>query len=111
MKSIRWYDRNPDLKEVFEFIQGLAPDIQNKIAHEILHILMHDFNLNLDEKINNIVKNYTYDCNRWYDRNVNLFSSFEIIKDMTSVQRAQVIEKIITSILFVYIEESNGINA
>lgn len=111
MKHIRWYDKNPDLKDVFEFIQGLDSKIQNKIAQEILQILMHDFNLDLDEKINNIVKNYNYDCNRWYDNNINLFSSFEIIKSMSSVQKSQVIEKIITSILFVYIEENSNINA
>lgn len=110
MKHIRWYDKNPDLKDVFEFIQGLDSAIQNKIANEILQILMHDFGLNLDEKINNIVKNYNYDCNRWYDNNVNLFSSFEIIKSMSSVEKSKVIEKIITSILFVYIEESSNIN-
>ena len=105
MKHIRWYDKNPDLKEVFEFIQELDSDVQKEIAKDILQILMNDFNLNLDEQINDIGKNYNYDCKRWYDENIDLFTSFEIIKTFSIETQAKIINKIITAILLLHLEK------
>jgi hypothetical protein len=105
MKKIRWYDKNPDLKEVFEFIEKLDKEAQNKIAQDILQILMKDFGLNLDEKINTIIKDYNYECKRWYDENIDLYTSFEIIRGFSLPMQGLIIEKMITSILFVYLEE------
>lgn len=105
MKHIRWYDKNPNLREVFEFIQGLDDLIQKKIAKDIIQILMNDFNLDLDEKINNISKNYTYECKRWYDKNIDLFTSFDIIKSLPLKLQNEIVKKIVESILFVYLEQ------
>lgn len=105
MKNVRWYDRNPDLKEVFEFIQELDSSIQKEIGKDIIQMLMNDFNLDLDDEINRISKNYNYDCKRWYDDNIDLFTSFEIIKKMPSVQKVQVIQKIVMTVLLIYLEE------
>lgn len=107
MKHVRWYDKNPDLKEVFEFIQGLDLPIQNEMAKDILQILMKDFGLNLDNQINQISTDYNYECKRWYDENIDLFSSFEIIRNMPMEQQTRVIRKIITSILLMYLGEAN----
>lgn len=104
MKYVRWYDTNPDLKDVFEFIQELDDSIQKKIAEGILQILMNDFNLDLDEKINTISKNYTYKCKRWYDNNIDLFTSFDIIKSLPHELQNEIVRKIVESILFVYLE-------
>ena len=109
MKHIRWYDKNPDLKEIFEFIQGLDDIYQNKIAQDILQMLMCDFRLNLDEKINAISKNYTYDCKRWYDQNIDLFTSFEIIRDFSPELQREIINKIIKTVLFIYLEEGKNV--
>lgn len=105
MAHIRWYDKNPGLKELFEVIEGLEPSIQNQIGQDILQCLMNDFGLNLDEQINTISKNYTFKCNRWYDNNIDFFTSFEIIKGFSPEFQKQVIEKIITTILFIYLEQ------
>ncbi len=110
MKHVRWYDKNPDLKDVFDFIEELDESIQDKIAQDILQILINDFKLDLDEKINTICKNYNYTCKRWYDGNIDLFSSFEIIKGFSLQMQEQVIKKIIESILYIYIEEYGEIN-
>lgn len=104
MKYVRWYDRNPDLKEVFEFIQELDNSVKNEIAKDIMQILVNDFNLNLDEKINMISKNYTFNCKRWYDNNIDLFSAFEIIKSLPVEVQNQIVRKIIDTILFIYFE-------
>lgn len=95
MKNIRWYDKNPDLKRLFEFIQELDENLQAEIAKDIIQILMTDFNLDLDAEIKNIHKNYNYECKRWYDENIDLFSSFEIIRNMPEKQQNQVVKKII----------------
>lgn len=104
MRRIRWYDKNPDLKDIFEFIEGLDESIQKKIANDIVQILLNDFGLDLDEKINNISKNYTYECKRWYDNNIDLFTSFDIIKDLSEELQNEIAKKIVESILFVYLE-------
>lgn len=99
MKYIRWYDKNPDLKDIFEFLEGLDISAQRKVAKEILLILLNDFHLQLDEQINNIAKNYTYSCKRWYDYNIDLFTSFEIIRKLPKKLQKQLIEKIVSSLL------------
>lgn len=99
MKHIRWYDKNSDLKDIFEYLEGLDGSIQRKIAEDILQILMNDFHLNLDEKINNIAKNYTYECKRWYDYNIDLFTAFEIIKTLSKDLQTKLIEKIVESLM------------
>lgn len=104
-QNTRWYDKNPDLKEVFEFIEGLDVSIQKIIAQDILQILMNDFGLNLDEQINSICKNYNFKCSRWYDNDINLFTSFEIIKGFSLELQQKFIEKVIATILFIYIQE------
>lgn len=108
MEKIRWYDKNPDLKEIFEFIKQLDKQVQNEIAHDILQILMNDITLNLDEKLNKISTDYNYECKRWYDENIDLFSSFEIIKELPEFQKRDVINKIIQTVLLMYLENNNG---
>ena len=105
MNNIRWYDKNPDLKEVFEFIQKLDKTRQDSIAQEIIQILMNDFNLNLDKEINTIAKNYTYNCKRWYDNNIDLFTSFDIIRAFPKDLQQQVANKIVATVLFMYFDE------
>lgn len=107
MAYSRWYDKNPDLKEVFEFIENLDEESKISIAQEILQILVSDFGLDMDSKINKISAEYNYDCNRWYDYNIDLFTSFELIKDFGDVQQQEAINKIITTILFMYLEREN----
>lgn len=114
MKYERWYDKNIELKEVFEFIQGLNEELQAKIAQDVLQVLMGDFNLDLDDKINEISRNYNYECKRWYDNDINLFTVFELIKRFSISEQQKIIKKIVESILLIYLESGelriNGVN-
>lgn len=104
MKHVRWYDKNPNLKDIFEYIQGLDDAVKAKIGQDILQILVNDFNLNLDDRINAITKDYNYECSRWYDNNIDLFVSFAIIKDLPEGFQEEVAKKIVESLLFMYAE-------
>lgn len=107
MKYERWYDKNANLKSVFEFIEGLDIPVQNDMAKDIIQILMSELGSNLDEKLNAISKNYNYECRRWYDNNVDLFSSFEIIKNLPDEMKRVVVKKIIESALLMYFSGEN----
>ena len=108
MKYIRWYDKNPDLREVFDFIETLNEPYQIQIAHDIIQILMKDFHLDLDKELNEINKNYTFPCKRWYDQNIDIFTCFELIKGLSDELREQIIKKIIQTALFIYLEEERN---
>lgn len=102
MKYVRWYDKDANLQAVFEFIQGLDLPVQNEMAKDILQILVNELGLDLDQQINQIKKNYNYECRRWYDNNVDLFSSFELIKNLPDEMKKEVVKKIIESALVMY---------
>lgn len=104
MKHLRWYDKNPKLCELFELIQNMDNSAKDNLAQDIIQILINDFELNLDEEINNISKNYTYKCQRWYDYNIDLFSSFEIIKTLPEEMQNKIVSKIVETIWLLYLE-------
>lgn len=99
MNYIRWYDKNSDLKDIFDFLESLDTKAQKKVAKDIILILLNDFHLDVDEKLNKVHKNYTYQCKRWYDYNVDLFTSFEIIRDLSKKQQKLFVEKIVATLL------------
>lgn len=105
MNSIRWYDKNPNLKDVFEFLEGLDERLQRTIAKDILQILVNDFNFDFDYELNRICKHYNFDCKRWYDKDIDLFSSFEIIKTLSPKLQDLIAKKIIENIVFIYLKE------
>lgn len=105
MKYVRWYDNNPNLKQVFDFIQDLDKPFKDAIANDIIQILVNDFGLDMDEKINMISKDYTFNCKRWYDNNIDLFSAFEIIKSLPENMQNEVVKKIVETIMHIYLGE------
>lgn len=98
MENIRWYDQNPNLSEVFEIIQKLDTSVQSGVAQDIIQMLVSDFGLDLDKELNRIGKNYNYECKRWYDHNIDLFSSFEIIKNFSDELKNETVNKMLASI-------------
>jgi hypothetical protein len=105
MEYVRWYDKNPELKEAFEFIEGLDISIQEQIAQDMIQILMNDFGLNSDSEINRIFEGYTYECKRWYDQNIDFFTSFEIIKFLPEGVQHEVVKRILDTVMLIYIGE------
>lgn len=109
MKNIRWYDKNPKLKQVVEFVEGLPAEYQDIVAKDIIQLLIQDFNLNFDEHINCVGSNYNYCCKRNHDKNIDLFTSFEIIKGLEDDLQHRVAESIMETILMLYlVKGANG---
>lgn|SRR5574344_174957 len=108
MQKIRWYDKNLLLKETFEFIERLDDISQGELAKDILQIVLNELNLDKDKCINEIGRNYNYTCKRWYDDNIDLYTSFEIIKQLDEVQQKRVVQKIIESAVFMYFKGENS---
>lgn len=109
MQYVRWYDRKPSLREVFEFIQGLDAVYQEKVAQDIMQILTRDFKIGLDSDINNIALTCNYPLKRWYDKNTDLFTSFEIIKGLSFNTQEEVITKIVETVLFIYMQDEGNV--
>ena len=105
MEYVRWYDRNPELKEAFELIEGLDVSVQEQIAQDLIQILMNDFGLNLDAEINRISQGYTYECKRWYDKNIDFFTAFEIIKTLPENLQNEIVKQIIETVLLIYVKK------
>lgn len=108
MKHVRWYDKDSNLQAVFEFIQGLDLPVQAEMAKDIVQILMKELNIDMDQKINEINKNCDYEYRRWYDNNIDLFSSFELIKNLPDELRYEVVKRIIESALLMYFNGEKG---
>lgn len=101
MKHVRWYDKDSNLQAVFEFIQGLDLPVQAEMAKDIVQILVKELNIDMDKQINEMSKN-NYEYRRWYDNNIDLFSSFELIKNLPDELRYEVVKRIIESALLMY---------
>lgn len=109
MKNIRWYDKNSKLKQVIEIVEGLSPEYQDIVAKDIIQILAQDFNLNFDDHINDVGNKYNYNCKRNHDNNIDLFTSFEIIKGLEDGLQHRVAESILETILLLYlVKGANG---
>lgn len=105
MEDIRWYDKTPDLSEIFAVVEKFDSSIQAKIAQEIIQMLINEFGLNLDKEINRISKNYNFECKRWYDNNIDLFSSFEIIKYLPDNLKIEVVKRLVESVWIICVKE------
>lgn len=108
MKHVRWYDKDANLQAVFEFIQGLDLPVQAEMAKDIVQILMKELNIDMDKYMNEINKSCDYQYKRWYDQNIDLFSSFELIKNLPQELRYEVVRKIIESALLMYFNTEKG---
>lgn len=100
----RWYENNPDLTELLNFIQSLDVESQNIISQHLLQILVNECGIDLDKEISKFsTNNYSY--NRWYDKNINTSTALELLKNLPEVKQKFVIKRIITEIIMSYTKE------
>ena len=93
MKKIqRWYEKNEYLKAFMELLQGLTPDVQCEIAIDIImkasEVNGRDYSKMIKEVASYNPKNY----NRWYDKNPNVHLAIESLRDLTELQKEEIIQ-------------------
>lgn len=104
MKYVRWYDKDPDLSNLMTFLEGLNEDVREEIAQDLIQIIMSELNTNKDGEISLLADNKIIEYKRWYDKNVSLHSAIEIIKNLGTKERKEIISLIMESIVQILTE-------
>lgn len=92
MKYLRWYDKDPILKEFMALLESLDPQIIDVLAQDFIQIIMNSGFINVDSTIDLLNKNSPNRYNRWYDKNYNLHSCVELLRSLPDNQKTQLIE-------------------
>ncbi|MEW5819395.1 MAG: hypothetical protein AB1782_04330 [Cyanobacteriota bacterium] len=78
-KSRRWYDQDPTMSEAMELLRlstddlkGQAADYISKMQEQVAHEVI--------EKVYEAVKKYSYEGNRWYDKDPVVLKAIELLR-------------------------------
>lgn len=104
MNYVRWYDKDPDLSHLMHFIEGLNDEVRNEIAQDLIQIMTSELSINADGQISDISSSGVTEYKRWYDRNITLHSAVEMIKNLDTEERREIIERIMESIVQILTE-------
>ncbi len=104
MKYVRWYDKDPDLSNLMTFLESLNEDVREEVAQDLIQIIMSELNTNKDGEISLLADNKIIEYKRWYDKNISLHSAIEIIKNLGTKERKEIISLIMESIVQILTE-------
>ena len=79
MEYLRWYDKDPLIKEFMNALERLDQDTISLLAQDFIQIMLEDEQINTD--------------NRWYDKNYDLHSCLEVLKLLNPNLQKKIIEK------------------
>ena len=97
----RWYEKNPELSELINFVQTLDEDDRVTVAQHLLQILVYECGIDLDVEFSKIsLKNYSY--NRWYDEIFDLSSALELLKNLPENKQEYVVKRFFSEIIMSY---------
>lgn len=96
---VRWYDKDPDLSHLMAILESLNEEIRNEIAQDLLQIILCEIETDNDNEIFQLSENKLTEYRRWYDKNISLHSAVEIIKNLNTEKRKEIIELIMESII------------
>ncbi len=105
---VRWYDKDPDLSHLMAFIEKLSEDVRDEIAHDLIQIILNEIETNQDAEIFQLGESKIAEYRRWYDHNVSLHSAVEIIKNLDSQKRQEIIHLIMESIVQILADYNHG---
>ncbi len=94
MKYLRWYDKDPLLKEFMTLLETLDPESVELLAQDFIQIIMDSGLINIDSTIDLLNKNSPNRYNRWYDKNYHLHTCIELLKNLEETQKQQLLEKL-----------------
>lgn len=104
---IRWYDKDPDLSHLMSFIENLPDNIREEISQDLIQIISNELKINNDAELFELGKNGLAKYRRWYDYNITLHSAIEIIKNLTTEKRTEIIHSIMESIVQILAGHNN----
>ena len=77
--GMRWYDRDPVLREALELLRLSAPD-ERKEAQDYILKLQEEVAADVIERIYEMVTRYAGKGNRWYDNDPVMLRAVEILR-------------------------------
>lgn len=92
MNYLRWYDKDPILKDFMALLESLDHQIVEILAQDFIQIIMNSGFINVDSTIELLDKISPNKFNRWYDKNYNLHTCIELLKALPDNQKEQLIE-------------------
>ena len=93
MNYLRWYDKDPVIKEFMSALERLDEETINLLAQDFIQTMMEDEYINTDGAIKSLIQNIPPGYNRWYDENYDLHSCLEVLKSLPPEQQRRIIEK------------------
>ncbi|MBR1680578.1 hypothetical protein IJ707_02175 [bacterium] len=101
---MRWYEQNPELSELLNFIETLDIEDRNTVAHHLLQILISECGVNLDNEISGIAdRDYSY--NRWYDDIFDLSTAMEFMKQLPENKQEYALKRFLSEIVMSYVKK------
>ena len=99
-KHKRWYDTDPQLKMVLNFLEVAPDDLRSDVAMDIIQIVLHEEFTSTDEFINFARDNYIGSSQRWYDIDDLIHTAVEMIKLLNDQERAVVLSEAAQTIMY-----------
>ncbi len=92
MQYLRWYDKDPSLKEFMTLLEALDPQVVDLLAQDFIQIIVNSGFINVDSSIDLLNKNSPGRFNRWYDKNYHLHTCIELLKTLPDEEKHQLLE-------------------
>lgn len=99
-KHKRWYDSDPQLKMVLNFLEVAPDNIRSDVAMDIIQIILQEDFTSTDELINFSRNNYIGSSERWYDIDDLIHTAVEMIKLLNDDERTIVLSEAAQSIMY-----------
>ena len=100
---MRWYDKDPVLKEALELLRLSAPD-ERKEAQDYILKLQEEVAADVIERIYEMVTQYAGKGNRWYDHDPTLSLTIELLRVVPRDIQRQAANN------FIQILQAHGVN-
>ena len=108
MEYARWYDEDENLRHIMKALESLDEELQSVIAQDIIQVVMEHTGFCFDECIERLDDSYVAVRRRWYDKDPNMCSAIELIKEIPKEMRVDALHDILSTLYQVLAER--GLN-
>lgn len=93
MEYLRWYDKEPVIRDFMKSLEKLEPDVVALLAQDFIQTMMDDETINADGALKALIENVPPGYNRWYDKNYDLHSCLQVLKSLEPEHQKILVEK------------------